>query len=192
MDIDSYILGRKSAGGGSTPTYQEKEVDITENTTTDITPDDGYDALSKVIVTTNVGGNLTFDKTNASVSYATAGADADITFGGMHGEPKMYVFTQSYEDYTATSADNIILSTTAYSKTTCQYWDGVSATAVNLWETLKNPETGRVTQMCGHTKNVPKGTYDSTNNTFTIHGVSIPYQVSGNYTSKPYGLIYFY
>lgn len=53
MDITSYLLG-KQAGGGSTPTLQTKSVTITENTTTEVTPDSGYDGLSSVEVTTNV------------------------------------------------------------------------------------------------------------------------------------------
>lgn len=55
MDITSYLLG-KQAGGGSTPTLQDKSVTITENGTTSVTADSGYDGLSNVSVTTNVSG----------------------------------------------------------------------------------------------------------------------------------------
>ena len=79
MDITSYILGKK-AGGGNTPTgtinitengttnvssyatadvnvqpkLESKEITITENTTTTITPTSGKDGLSSVEITTNV------------------------------------------------------------------------------------------------------------------------------------------
>ena len=55
MDVTSYLLG-KQAGGGSTPALQNKSVTITENGTTNVTADTGYDGLSQVEVTTNVSG----------------------------------------------------------------------------------------------------------------------------------------
>lgn len=51
-----------AADGGSEvifqlpPTMQEKSVSITSNGTTEVTPDAGYDAMTKVTVTTNVAG----------------------------------------------------------------------------------------------------------------------------------------
>lgn len=61
MDIISYLLGKKAGGGGGTVNLETKEVTITTNTTTEITPSVGYDGLSKVTVTTNVpsgGGGI--------------------------------------------------------------------------------------------------------------------------------------
>lgn len=55
MDIVSYLLGKQSSGGGGS-NLQEKSVTITENTTTIVNPDSGYDGLTKVNVTTNVSG----------------------------------------------------------------------------------------------------------------------------------------
>ena len=55
MDTISYLLGKKSSGGGSA-TLQEKSVTITENGDTTIKADTGYDGLSKVNVNTNVSG----------------------------------------------------------------------------------------------------------------------------------------
>ena len=64
MDITSYLLGKNASGGGSN--LQTKSVTITENTTTNITPDVGYDGLSSVSVTTNVSGDY-----NVKVSPTT-------------------------------------------------------------------------------------------------------------------------
>ena len=52
MDITSYLLGKQSGGGA--PNLQEKSVTITSNGTTNVTADEGYDGLSKAIVTTIV------------------------------------------------------------------------------------------------------------------------------------------
>lgn len=52
--IQNALVGKALGGGESTPT-QEKTVDITENGTHEITPDDGY-ALSKVTVNVEVEG----------------------------------------------------------------------------------------------------------------------------------------
>ena len=54
MDTVSYLLGKKSGGGGDVKVQNNKNVTITENTTTTINPDSGYDALKKVNVTTNI------------------------------------------------------------------------------------------------------------------------------------------
>lgn len=53
-DFDTEIESIQS--GGREPNLQEKSVTITENTTTEITPDGDYDGLSKVSVTINVAG----------------------------------------------------------------------------------------------------------------------------------------
>lgn len=63
-DIVSYLLGKNAGGGSPTPpSLQEKNVTITENTTTNVLPDIGYDGLSKVSITTNVPSGTTEPKT---------------------------------------------------------------------------------------------------------------------------------
>lgn len=57
MDITSYLLGKKTGGGG-THNLQNKDVTITENGTTNISADAGYDGLQNVELTTNVQPDL--------------------------------------------------------------------------------------------------------------------------------------
>lgn len=53
MDILSYTLGKK-AGGGTPTVLEEKNVTVTSNGETEITPSTGYNGISKVNLTTNV------------------------------------------------------------------------------------------------------------------------------------------
>jgi surface protein len=55
MDITSYLLGKQAGGGGGDVSLQtNKDVTITSNGQTTVNPDEGYDAIKKVSVTTNV------------------------------------------------------------------------------------------------------------------------------------------
>lgn len=54
MDITSYLLGKQAGGGGGTPKLQDKTVTITEDKTTIITADSGYDGLGTVEIITKV------------------------------------------------------------------------------------------------------------------------------------------
>lgn len=53
MDVTSYLFGKKSGGGG-TPSLQSKSLTITENGTTNVTADEGYDGLSGVNITADI------------------------------------------------------------------------------------------------------------------------------------------
>lgn len=54
-DVEDYEQANVDVPSGE-PTLQSKSVTITTNTTTNIQADEGYDGLSSVAVTTNVGG----------------------------------------------------------------------------------------------------------------------------------------
>ena len=58
MDITSYLLGKQAGGGGSATLQNNKEVTVTSNGSSTITPDSGYDGIKKVSLTTNVQPNL--------------------------------------------------------------------------------------------------------------------------------------
>lgn len=75
MDIPSYVLGKKAGGGGGS-NYQSKSVEITENGTTNITADTGYDALSEVDVT--VSGILDTSDADAVASDMATGKTAYV------------------------------------------------------------------------------------------------------------------
>ena len=55
MEVVSYLLGKNS---GTTPTLQDKEVSITENGSSTVSYDSGYDGLNEVAITTNVQPTL--------------------------------------------------------------------------------------------------------------------------------------
>lgn len=87
MDAKSFIIGATIAGGGHapTPTYQDKEITITQNGEQTITADSGYNALSSVEITTNVpqpSGKITITENGTDIdvsSYATA--DVNVPAG---------------------------------------------------------------------------------------------------------------
>lgn len=84
MDIISYLLG-KQAGGGTPSVLEEKNVTVTTNGETTITPSSGYNGISKVNLTTNVSQpsgkiDITQNGTNIDVSnYATADVSVKYT-----------------------------------------------------------------------------------------------------------------
>lgn len=80
MDITSYLLGKNSGGGGGTPKLQDKTVTITENTTTTIIPDEGYDGLGTVEIITNVSAGGLPD-TFQAVSYIQSSGTQYIDTG---------------------------------------------------------------------------------------------------------------
>ena len=73
--MQTYYVNEKPinviASSGSTPlNLQQKQLSITTNTTTPIRPDDGYQGLSDVIVTTNVQPRLA--ELNDTIQYGTS------------------------------------------------------------------------------------------------------------------------
>lgn len=74
-----------AADGGSDvifqlpPTMQEKSVSITSNGTTEVTPDAGYDAMTKVTVTTNVAGGGSGETQEKTVQLEMSDGDQVIT-----------------------------------------------------------------------------------------------------------------
>lgn len=71
--------------GGKEPVLQEKSVEITENTTTTITADEGFDGLSKVDITTDVAGSGGGDGEEweypADIAWARAICENDVQEG---------------------------------------------------------------------------------------------------------------
>lgn len=72
MDVTSYLLGKNSSGGGKS-ILQSKSVEITENGTTNVVADSGYDGLDKVEVITNVssGGDAFCESVNRDTSSSS-------------------------------------------------------------------------------------------------------------------------
>lgn len=68
LDLVSYLLGKKK-GGGATPTLQTKSVTITENGTSKVNADSGYDGLQEVNITTNVSGGSSAETLDDCTNY---------------------------------------------------------------------------------------------------------------------------
>lgn len=109
MDITSYILGKNAGGGGGTPNLQTKSVTITENTTTNIQPDTGYDGLSAVNVTTNVSGGDTPTKGAIFSDYDNDGYPHTATIIGITTIPTGFLYTYSASNSCTGHIENLIL-----------------------------------------------------------------------------------
>lgn len=126
IDTKSYILGKKAGGGPApTPTYQDKEITITQNGEQTITADSGYDALSSVDITTNVpqpSGKIIITENDTDIdvsSYATAdvnvpaGADLSEYFNntigsGTSSQPGWTKIIKKIPSLTATNPMNYV------------------------------------------------------------------------------------
>ena len=83
-DVTNYA----SANVNVQPNLQSKSETITTNTTTTITPDNGYDGLSGVTVTTNVSGGTTPTKGFVVNSWSSDGLPKELTTYGLSEFPK--------------------------------------------------------------------------------------------------------
>ena len=77
-EFDTEILSIETAG-----TYQTKSVTITENTTTTITPDTGYDAIEQLTITTNVPMSQLQSKSVTITSNGNIAVLPDTNYDGM-------------------------------------------------------------------------------------------------------------
>lgn len=77
LDVNDYGLQSMKASGGGEINLQSKEVTITENGTTTVRPDSGYDGLSNVGVTVATSGIDTSDAT-ATASDMASGKTAYV------------------------------------------------------------------------------------------------------------------
>ena len=85
IDLFNLAIARKMGGGGSSkPVLQDKSLNITDNGSQTITPDTGYDGLSRVDVSVNVSGG---GSSAPTVGFVPSEWDADghITNGRWYG-----------------------------------------------------------------------------------------------------------
>ena len=113
MDIVSYLLGKQAGGSPApTPTYQSKDVSITQNGTTTIKPDPGYDALSDVDVT--VTGILDTSDATAVASDMATGVTAYVNGAKITGNVPVgssSVATDYNSDNVSISSNNLKVDT---------------------------------------------------------------------------------
>lgn len=85
IDLFNLAIARKMGGGGSSkPVLQDKSLNITDNGSQTITPDTGYDGLSRVDVSVNVSGG---GSSAPTVGFVPTEWDSDgyITNGRWYG-----------------------------------------------------------------------------------------------------------
>ena len=105
LDGMAALIGSIESGGAN---FQTKSVMYTENSTSTITPDDGYDGLSSVDVTVNVasgggggaGFKVTFPATATNWSNASA-ADLLLSDGTVKS-------VSSYSDVSGKTIENVV------------------------------------------------------------------------------------
>lgn len=86
IDLFNLAIARKMGGGGSSkPVLQDKSLNITDNGSQTITPDAGYDGLSRVDVSVNVSGG---GSSAPTVGFVPSEWDASgyITNGTWYGK----------------------------------------------------------------------------------------------------------
>ena len=86
IDLFNLAIARKMGGGGSSkPVLQDKSLNITDNGSQTITPDAGYDGLSRVDVSVNVSGG---GSSAPTVGFVPSEWDVDgyITNGTWYGK----------------------------------------------------------------------------------------------------------
>lgn len=132
MDVTSYLLG-KQAGGGSTPTLQSKEVTITENGTTNVTADEGYDGLSNVGITTNVGG-ATIYPYSISFKGNTSNFNLDNIDFSKYGSSKIDDMFRECQNVKELHFNNFnkVLSSAQYTFYNCKNLETCNFDAINL------------------------------------------------------------
>jgi hypothetical protein len=116
-NIENLASTIETVTGGGSATLQTKEITITENGTQSVTPDEGYDGLEQVDITTNVptGGGDIPEKGFVVNNWDSDGFPTDISIYGLQTIPAYYVCGERgsmryVTNITLPNIDNLIIN----------------------------------------------------------------------------------
>lgn len=120
-NIENLASTIETVTGGGTATLQTKSITITENGTQSVIPDEGYDGLEQVDITTNVptGGGDIPEKGFVVNTWNSDGFPTDISIYGLQTIPMYYMYgekgpIQYVTNITLCNIDNLIINSYAF------------------------------------------------------------------------------
>ena len=161
-DMDTEI-----ASISTTPNLQSKSVEITTNTTTNITADSGYDGLDSVAVTTSVSGADLSDYFMSSITAAYSGEGANLA-QMIKSIPEGTIISGASANYLFRRCSNLVsvpnLDTSNITSMNTMFADCTSLITAPELDTSKSTNMNSMYIRCTNLVNVPPYDFKNTTN----------------------------